>query len=118
MARLAQNQDEIEALSLRLDAARNDLGLAAITLRQRLDIPKRISGSVRQHPTRWFGASLAAGLLASLGLRRRRKRPRRVAATRNRQNSRRLLAGAASVLFTILRPMIQKWLLQLLQRRC
>jgi len=47
-------------------AARSFLGDEALAARQRFDIPARLRGSLKEHPTGWLMGSLASGLAASL----------------------------------------------------
>ncbi len=111
MARQSSDKDRLETLSRQLDSARSDLGDAAVAMRRRLDLPRRMRDSLRRHPAAWFGASLAAGLVVSAGLVRLRRRPALIqTATPAGRRSR--IAGAAAIVFTLLRPVIQKWLLQ------
>lgn len=116
MARRSKKQDQLETLTRQLDHARGELGRGAITLRGRLDVPSRIKRSIRQNRATWFGASLVVGLIASLGLRRLRHRPPRIE-TRATVSSRGKLAGIAAAGFTLLRPLLQKWLLHKMRHR-
>lgn len=56
----------------RIAASRAEVTAAAADLRARFDLPARLRQSFRSHPAAWFGASLAAGLLAAGRLFRRR----------------------------------------------
>lgn len=116
MARNSPNQDRLKTLSLQLDAARNDLGSSAVTIRRRLDVPARIRGSLRSHPAAWFGTSIAAGLLASIGLRQLRRRPRHIEASPAARPGHGLLHAGGVAIFAILRPVLQKWLVHQLRR--
>ncbi len=65
-----QNQ-EIERL-IRLGAAsRSCLTSELITLKQRLDFPTRIRGSLKVHPAAWLFGSVASGFVGSLFFRRK-----------------------------------------------
>lgn len=98
---------EVEALILRLEASRSGLGKRMVELRQRVDVPSRIRGSVRGKPWLWFGGSVAAGYVASRILRR----PKR-AARRNRWFG--LMTTAA---FALLKPMLKQVVTNELQKR-
>ena len=63
--KLPANQ-EIQQLILISAAARSCLGAEAHALKQRLDVPARIRGSLKNHPTGWLFGSLVSGLAASL----------------------------------------------------
>ena len=120
MARRSKKQAELETLTRQLDYARGELGRGAIVLRGRLDVPSRIKCSIRQNRARWFGASLVVGLIASLGLRRLRHRHRHRPPgieTKATVSSRGKLAGIAAAAFTLLRPLLQKWLLHKMRHR-
>ena len=47
------------------ESARSTLDDAALLLRQKLDFPTRIRGSLKSHPAGWLVGSLASGLAAS-----------------------------------------------------
>ena len=111
MARQSTDKDRLKTLSRQLDTARSDLGQAAVAMRRRLDLPCRMRDSFRRHPAAWFGGSLAAGLVVSAGLVRLRRRPALIQTTAPAGHKSRI-AGAAAIIFTLLRPVIQKWLLQ------
>jgi len=116
MARRSKKPDQLETLTRQLESSRVEIGHAAVTLRGRLDLPTRIRQSVRRNPVRWFGVSAIAGLLASLGLRRLRHRPRRIE-SRTAPASRRGIIGITAATFTLLRPLLQKWLLHQMRSR-
>lgn len=68
--KLPQSQ-EIERL-IRLSAAsRSCLSGEVTQLKLRLDVPTRIRGSLKTHPTAWLFGSLASGFAASLLFRRK-----------------------------------------------
>jgi len=69
MDRNLPKHQEIERLIRLGDAARSCLENEAISLKQRLDVPARIRGSLKEHPAGWLLGSLASGLAASLLLR-------------------------------------------------
>lgn len=116
MARKSPDPARLETLSRQLDAARSDLGHAAVHLRQRLDLTSRVRDSLRRHPAKWFGASAVVGLVASLALTRLRRKPARLETAAIRGTKGRI-AGAAVAVFTLLRPVVQKWMLLQLRQR-
>ncbi len=71
MDRKPPQNPEIERL-IRLGAAsRSCLTSEVIALKQRLDFPTRIRGSLKSHPTAWLFGSLASGFVGSLLFRRK-----------------------------------------------
>ncbi len=83
------------------EAARACLGSEAAVLRQRLDFPSRIRGSLARHPTSWLVGSLASGLAASLVFRRKPAVVRK---------SRGLAATLLGLGLTAARPLLKVWL--------
>ena len=71
MDRKLSKTQEIERLIRLSEKSRACLGSEAASLKQRLDVPARIRGSLKQHPTGWLLGSLASGLAASLLFRRK-----------------------------------------------
>jgi hypothetical protein len=69
MDRKLPKDQEIQRLIRLGEAARSCLEQEAVLLKQRLDVPSRIRGSLKQHPAGWLFGSLASGLAASLLLR-------------------------------------------------
>ena len=65
MDRKLQQRQEIERLMRVSESARSTLDDAALMLRQKLDFPTRIRGSLKSHPAGWLVGSLASGLAAS-----------------------------------------------------
>lgn len=104
-------QGTTEALSARLDASRAALGRDLTALRHRLDVPARVKDSILSKPLLWFGGSLAAGLAASLLLRR----PRPV--IRESKPSKSLWKLALGGAFALARPTLQTWALRELGKR-
>ena len=99
--KLPQNQ-EIERL-IRLGAAsRSCLTREVTVLKQRLDFPKRIRGSLKSHPTAWLFGSLASGFVGSLFFRRR------PAATGKKHRG--LPVTLLGLALTAARPLAKVWL--------
>ena len=71
MDRKLPKTSEIQRLIELSAASRSVLDREASALRHRLDVPSRIRGSLKQHPTGWLVGSLASGLAASLIFRRK-----------------------------------------------
>ncbi len=102
MDRKLPKKQEIERLIRLGEAARSCLGDEAILLKQRLDVPARIRGSLKDHPAGWVLGSLASGLAASLLF---RLKPR---ATEKKHRGLPLtLLGLA---LTAVRPVAKVWL--------
>ena len=99
--KLPKNQ-EIERLIRLGETARSVLGHEAVLLKQRLDVPARIRGSLKEHPAGWLLGSLASGLAASLLL-RLRPRP----AEKKHRSVPLTLLGLT---LTAVRPMAKIWL--------
>ena len=72
--KLPPNQ-ELERLIRLAAASRSCLTSEVIALRQRLDFPTRIRGSLKSHPTAWLFGSLASGFAGSLMFRRKSAAP-------------------------------------------
>ncbi len=99
--KLPPNQ-EIERL-IRLSAAsRACLTQEGVALKQRLDFPARIRGSLKGHPSAWLFGSLASGFVGSLMF--RRKAP---ASGTKRRGLMMTLLGLA---LTAVRPFAKVWL--------
>lgn len=96
------HHQEIERLIRASAASRSCLQIEATELKQRLDFPSRIRGSLKSHPSAWLVGSLASGFAGSLLFRRRPvtadKKPRGLALT---------LLGLA---LTAVRPFAKVWL--------
>lgn len=87
-------------------AARSCLMGEVGALRQRLDVPARIRGSVHDHPATWMFGSLAAGLAASCLFRRKNPSPNSPTPQKSRGIPVKLLAMA----WTASRPLVKLWL--------
>lgn len=99
--KLPQNQ-ELERL-IRLSAAsRSCLTSEVIALKQQLDFPTRIRGSLKSHPTAWLFGSLASGFAGSLMFRRKSEAP----LTKRRG----LVVTLLGLALTAARPFAKVWL--------
>jgi hypothetical protein len=98
--KLPQNP-EIERLIRLSQTSRTYFETEAVLLRQRLDIPSRIRGSLNEHPSAWLFGSIASGLVASTIFRRRPAL----------QKKRRGFSGALiGLTLTAARPLAKVWL--------
>ena len=102
----------LEELIARNDAARQSLGGHWQTLRHRVDIPARISNSIRTNRTMWFAGTATVGLLTSLLF--RRKAPVVVAAPAKRKG---LLGLALTTAFAFAKPALKTLLWREVQKR-
>lgn len=101
MDRKLPEHPEIERLIRQSEISRAYLGSEIVALRQRLDVPARIRGSLKEHPTGWLFGSVASGLAASLFFRRKpapAKKPRGIPG---------VLLGLT---LTAVRPLVKVWL--------
>jgi hypothetical protein len=98
----------VDELLRRSQAARARLSVDIAQLKHRVDLPGRLKESLNRSPTSWIGGGLAAGLLASLTL-RRPKAP----APKRRSGLTGLALTAAGALA---RPILKSWLTGKLRR--
>lgn len=105
MDRKLPENPEIRRLILLGDAARSCLSHEAAALKHRLDVPSRIRGSLKSHPTGWLFGSMAAGLATSLLFRRRPSKS--VGAEIKRKSLPLALLGLT---LTAVRPFAKVWL--------
>ena len=102
MDRKSAQTQEIERL-IRLSAAsRSCLTREVIALKQQLNFPARIRGSLKCHPTAWLFGSLASGFVASLFF--RRKRPPQQTKHRG------IVVTLLGLALTAVRPFAKVWL--------
>ena len=97
----SQNQ-EIERLIGIGAASRSCLTREVVALKQQLDIPTRIRGSLKSHPTAWLFGSMASGFVGSVLFRRKPA----AAKTKHRGIPHALLGLA----LTAARPLAKVWL--------
>jgi len=102
MDRKLQQNQEIERLIQAAQIARSYLEVEALSLQQRLDIPTRIRGSLKSHPTGWLVGSAVSGLAASLMFRRR------PVVTEKRHRS--LPLAVLGLAFAAARPIAKVWI--------
>jgi hypothetical protein len=103
MDRKLPKDQEIQRLIRLGEAARSCLEHEAVLLHQRLDVPARIRGSLKEHPAGWLLGSLASGLAASLLLRLKPRRPAE-------KKPRGLALSLLGLTLTAIRPMAKVWL--------
>lgn len=103
MDRKFSKNSEIERLIQLSDSARGCLENEAAALKQRLDFPARIRGSLKQHPTGWILGLLASGLTAGLMSRRR-------PVVTNHPKSRSYPVALLGLALTAVRPLAKVWL--------
>ncbi len=92
---------QIQCLIDRSAAARSCLGREVAVLRQRLDIPARLCGSVKDHPSAWLLGSLTSGFAARFLLRRKPATP---------SKHRSIPATLVGLSLNAARPLIKIWL--------
>lgn len=102
----------LEELIARNDAARQSLGSQWQTLRNRVDIPARISNSIRSNRTLWFTGTATVGLLTSLFFRRKP-----VVVAKAPRASKGLLGLALTTAFAFAKPALKTWLWSEVQKR-
>jgi hypothetical protein len=102
MDRKISKKQEVERLIQLGDRARSCLVGEAVTLRQKLDVPSRIRGSLKAHPSGWLLGSAATGLVASLLFRRK--------PARQEKKRRGLAFTLFGLILTVVRPIAKVWL--------
>ena len=104
---MAQRSQEKQTLINRIEASRKDVTAQVETLRQRLNLPKRLAKSVKHYPLRWLGTFTGAGFAASMLARKSGKK----------HKSKRLvgLAWASSLAF--IKPRLTKWAIDAIRKR-
>lgn len=115
MDRKLQNQ-EIQRLIRLGETARASLQSETAELRQRLDVPARIRGAIKTHPTGWLLGALGTGLTLSRLLFRPRRTPQSMPsaeAVKKRKSLPMLLFGLT---LTAIRPFAKVWLADQVKR--
>lgn len=102
MDRKLQQRQEIERLMRVSESARSTLDDAALLLRQKLDFPTRIRGSLKSNPAGWLVGSLASGLAASWIFSRK--------PTSTEKKHRSLPMKLIGLSLTAVQPMARAWL--------
>lgn len=116
MDRKLPTNQEIQRLILISAAARSCLETEAHALRQRLDVPARIRGSIKQHPTGWLFGSLVSGMATSLLFRGKSNRP--MTGQSGSPSPRRSVPVALMGLaLTAARPLAKVWLTHQVKQR-
>ena len=93
----------VNELLRRSQLARERLSVDLAEFKHRLDVPGRLKDSLQSNPTGWIGGGLAAGLLASLAIRRGKPAPEK----KRRSGITGLALTAAGA---VARPMLKAWL--------
>jgi hypothetical protein len=101
MDRKLPENPEIQRLIQLSAAARCCLESQIIALKQRVDIPSRLRGSLAHHPASWMIGSLAAGLATSLAFHRK-------PSTENKRRG--IPATLLGLTLTAARPLVKVWL--------
>ncbi len=85
-------------------SARGLLGAQAARMKRSLDVPARVRGSLKQHPTGWLVAALSAGIMVSSLLRRRSSSSPLV------KKHRSVPIAVVGLALTAFRPFLKMWL--------
>lgn len=93
---------EILHLLRQSEASRTSLAAEMARIRHRLDVPTRVTESLKNHPLAWLLGSLGSGLAVSLFFRRK---PAII-----RQSGRGLKSALLGYAFTAARPLLEAWL--------
>lgn len=109
MDRKLQDQ-EIQRLIQLGDSARSGIQRETLILKQRLDLPSRIRGAIKSHPTGWILGAAGAGLTMSRLFFRSRK-PKQAEVARKS-----FPMVALGLTLTALRPFAKVWLANQLKR--
>ena len=116
MADPTEKSKRLAELVKRSEASRLALSDAHAGLMHALDLPSRLKASMSGSPAKWLGGSLAAGLVASLLFRSRKKNlPSRLATVKKERGS--LLSLAFSLSKPVLKIYATKLLKDYLARR-
>ena len=116
MADPTEKSKRLAELVKRSEASRLTLSDAHAGLMHALDLPSRLKASMSGSPAKWLGGSLAAGLVASLLFRSRKKNPpSRLATVKKERGS--LLSLAFSLSKPVLKIYATKLLKDYLARR-
>lgn len=107
MDRKLSKDEELQRLTRIAAAARSHLSGEAIALKARLDVPARIRGSLKSHPTGWLVGSLVSGLAASLLFRR--------GSPREPKKHRSFPIAILGLILTMVRPFAKVWATDLLK---
>lgn len=106
MDRTTQKAQKIEKLIRAADEARFCLTGEVTSLRARFDLPSRLRGSLKSHPTGWLFGTFTVGFAASLLFRRK---PARVDHVSAEKKPRGLVLTLFGLLLTVVRPLLKIW---------
>ena len=104
MARKSQKNQEIQQLILRAESSRAVLGKELLEIKQRLDVPARIRGSLKESPSGWLLGSMASGFIVSRIFRRKPARKEK------EKKKRGLFLTLLGLTLTAIRPLARIWL--------
>ena len=111
MADPTEKSKRLAELVKRSEASRLALSDAHAGLMHALDLPSRLKASMSGSPAKWLGGSLAAGLVASLLFRSRKKNaPSRLAATVKKERG-----SLLSLAFSLSKPVLKIYATKLLK---
>ncbi|MEN9991562.1 MAG: hypothetical protein RLZZ224_1264 [Verrucomicrobiota bacterium] len=112
----AKLQDpKIQALIARNQQARRALGTHLIRLQRAIDLPLRVSDSLRTHRSWWIAGSAAVGVMASSLFRRSPAKTHTSSMTPTKKQG--IFALALTTAFSLAKPAIKSWLIHELQKR-
>lgn len=112
----AKLQDpKIQALIARNQQARRALGTHLVRLQRAVDLPLRLSDSLRSHRSWWIAGSAAVGVLASSLFRRTPSPSTANASAPAKKHG--LLAFALTTAVGLAKPALKSWVLSELQKR-
>ncbi len=111
MAKSTQQKAEIAELIRRSEASRLRLSDAHSVLKDRLNVPARLVGSLKAEPKKWIGGSVVVGLVASRFFRSKKpsKKVRKVKKPRS------LLLGTLTLAATMAKPAAKIYATKLLK---
>jgi hypothetical protein len=107
MAGKPAEEPELLNLIRAAESSRAFLGNEAAALQHKLDVAARLKGSLKHHPGQWLAGSMAAGLAASLLMRRR---PARSERPRTGFVSGLVLTAARPLLTFLIESRMKRWL--------
>lgn len=112
MAKSTQQKAEIAELIRRSEASRLRLSDAHCALKDRLNVPARLVGSLKAEPKKWIGGSVVAGLVASRFFRSKKKASKKY---QKEKKSRGLVLGTFALAATMVKPAAKIYATKLLK---